>query len=192
MVGLIKIFKVERHRGGTRLTLLCGRLALNRIRQEMEAATEAANQLSVREADLPNAIARLQAEKDTLIQSLHERTEQVLDYRLATIQQHPRYDAQGNQQVILYDSALDARSARLMLERLQELPRMVAVLLYPHGERLNYLVGTASDATISAPDILHRINNALNGKGGGKAHQAQGSALYTHGAEEKVKALLEK
>ncbi len=190
MVGLIKIFKVERHRGGTRLTLLCGRLALNRIREEMVSATKAANMLSVREADLPEAIERLQAEKNTLIESLHERTEQLLDYRLAEIQQRPCRDAQGNTLVVLLDNALDARSAKRMLERLLELPRMVAVLLYPHGERVNYLVGTAPDATASAPDILRSVNTELNGKGGGKAHQAQGSAPYTPDAENKVKSAI--
>ena len=181
---------MERHRGGTRLTLLCGRLALNRIREEMVSATKAANMLSVREADLPEAIERLQAEKNTLIESLHERTEQLLDYRLAEIQQRPCRDAQGNTLVVLLDNALDARSAKRMLERLLELPRMVAVLLYPHGERVNYLVGTAPDATASAPDILRSVNTELNGKGGGKAHQAQGSAPYTPDAENKVKSAI--
>ncbi len=179
MIGLVKIFKVERHRGGTRLTMLCGRLAMQRIRQEMEAATEASNLLSVKEDELPDGVRRLQDEIASLKQTLTQRTEELLSYRIEKLQEHPEYDAKGNQRIVLFEEQLDPGEAKFFMKRLQELPKAVSVLLYHHGERLNYIVEVAEDAESDASKILQDLNDRFHGKGGGKTRHAQGSAPYT-------------
>lgn len=187
MIGLVKIFKVERHRGGTRLTMLCGRLAMERIRHEMEAATQASNLLSVKEDDLPAGVTRLQEEIATLKQHLNERTEQLLAYRIEDIQKHPVYDAQGNQRITLFEDDMDAGEAKFLMKRLQELPKTIATLLYRHGDRLNYIVEVADDADADASAILRELNTRFGGKGGGKSHNAQGSAPYTDETKRRAK-----
>ena len=76
------------------------------------------------------------------------------------------------------------------MKRLQELPKTVATLLYHHGDRLNYIVEVADDADADASAILRGLNTCFDGKGGGKSHNAQGSAPYTDVKKHKAQAYI--
>lgn len=190
-VGLIKIFKIMRHRGGTRVFLLCGRLALARIRAEMEAATEAANLLSIKEEELPDGVRRLKEDHADLSLRLNERTKALIEYRLAEICKKPHVDADGNQRIILYEEALDAGEVKILMHRLEELPKTVAIVLYKNGERLNYVAIVTDGATANAGAIVRDLNERFHGRGGGRAESAQGSAPYTAETAAAVQAFLQ-
>ena len=82
---------------------------------------------------------------------------------------------------------MDAGEAKFLMKRLQALPKTVSTLLYRHGDRLNYIVEVADDADADASAILRELNTHFGGKGGGKSHNAQGSAPYTDETKRKAK-----
>lgn len=105
MVGLVKIFKVEKHKEGSRVSFLCGREALERVEAYMLAALDASNLLSIKETELPDGVARLQQEKKELGERLTECTGKLLDYRLAEMQQHPETTKNGHKNLSSWRSS---------------------------------------------------------------------------------------
>lgn len=63
------------------------------------------------------------------------------------------------------------------------------LVAYTHNDRLNYITARGTKSGLSARERLAAINQALNGKGGGKDTLAQGSAPLVDGWQEKIKTL---
>lgn len=103
MVGLVKIFKVEKHKEGSRVSFLCGREALERVEQYMLAALDASNLLSIKETELPDGVARLQQEKKELSERLTECTGKLLEYRIAEMQAHPAATKAGHKKFVFLE-----------------------------------------------------------------------------------------
>ena len=190
-IGLVKIFKARQHRGGPRLTLLAGRLALDRIRSEMEAATQAANLLSVKEEELPDAVGRMQDERTTLHQQLSERTQALAAYRVAELRQHPVFDDEGHQRITLFEEAMEPGEVKFLMRQIESIPNAIAILLYHHGERLNYMVEVTEGAGADASALIRTLNDRFHGHGGGKKRNAQGSAPYEEATAKDVQAFLQ-
>ena len=86
----------------------------------------------------------------------------------------------GERVILTCQPDLDAKEARLLLNRLIEAPRTAAVILYPiPGEgdagRICYLLGRSPDSTADCKYLCDLLNGLYNGKGGGKPAFAQGS-----------------
>ena len=191
MIGLVKIFKVMRHRGGTRLTMLAGRLALERIRMEMEAATQAANLLSIKEEELLDGVKRLKEEHTTLTMRLHERTAALMETRIAKLLEQPHVDGQGNQCIALFEDTMEPDEAKFLMKRLQEVPKAVITLLYHNSGRLHYSIAVADGAAADAGVLIRDLNERFQGRGGGKGQSAQGSAPYTKETAKDVRDFLD-
>ena len=62
-IGLIKIMEAERHRGGVRLSLCCGMLALKDYRVKQENIAAISQTLSAKRHETAGAVSRLMAEQ---------------------------------------------------------------------------------------------------------------------------------
>ena len=65
-IGLIAVLGVERMRGGSRLTFVCGARALRALRTYRDVVADSVRALSVLPGELPAAIERLQDESKEL------------------------------------------------------------------------------------------------------------------------------
>ena len=130
MVGLVKIFKVEKHKEGSRVSFLCGREALERVEQYMLAALDASNLLSIKETELPDGVERLQQEKKELSERLTECTGKLLEYRIAEMQAHPTATKAGHKKFVFLEPDMMPKEAKALAKRLGEICQLLRQLLH--------------------------------------------------------------
>lgn len=190
MVGLVKIFKVEKHKEGSRISFLCGREALERVEQYMLAALDASNLLSIKETELPEGVARLQQEKKELGERLTECTGKLLEYRIEEMKAHPATTEAGHAKFIFLESDMTPKEAKALAKRLGEIPEAFSAIFYQNGERLNYMFLATDGAELSCQQVIHTVNEAFGGRGGGRPESCQGSAICPADWREKAEALM--
>lgn len=190
MVGLVKIFKVEKHKEGSRVSFLCGREALERVEAYMLAALDASNLLSIKETELPDGVARLQQDKKELGERLTECTGKLLDYRLAEMQQHPETTKNGHKKFVVMEEQLTPKEAKALMKRLSDIEDAFAAVFYHNGERINYMFAAAEGTDINCQQVIREVNTALNGRGGGRPASCQGSAAYQEGWQQRAAELM--
>lgn len=190
MVGLVKIFKVEKHKEGSRISFLCGREALERVEQYMLAALDASNLLSIKETELPDGIARLQQEKKELGERLTECTGKLLEYRIEEMKAHPATTEAGHAKFVFLESDMTPKEAKALAKRLGEIPKAFSAIFYQNGERLNYMFLATDGAELSCQQVIRTVNEAFGGRGGGRPESCQGSAICPADWREKAEALM--
>lgn len=190
MVGLVKIFKVEKHKEGSRISFLCGREALERVEQYMLAALDASNLLSIKETELPDGIARLQQEKKELGERLTECTGKLLEYRIEEMKAHPATTEAGHAKFVFFESDMTPKEAKALAKRLGEIPEAFSAIFYQNGERLNYMFLATDGAAVNCQQLIRTVNEAFGGRGGGRPELCQGSAICPADWREKAEALM--
>ena len=190
MVGLVKIFKVEKHKEGSRISFLCGREALERVEQYMLAALDASNLLSIKETELPEGVARLQQEKKELGERLTECTGKLLEYRIEEMKAHPATTEAGHAKFVFLESDMTPKEAKALAKRLGEIPEAFSAIFYQNGERLNYMFLATDGAAVNCQQVILTVNEAFGGRGGGRPESCQGSAICPADWREKAEKLL--
>ena len=190
MVGLLKIFKLEKHKEGTRVYFLCGRLALQEIGRRLDALAEASRFLSIREEEIHAAVTRLREENQRLRETLHERNAALMENEVRKLLANPPADEEGNVRLTLLSDTLDAAGAKALVSRLAEVPKARVTVAYASNDRINYILALGDGASGSCRERLQLLNAALGGRGGGKDSLAQGSAPACGGWQEILRKVL--
>jgi alanyl-tRNA synthetase len=194
-IGIIKITRLERSKGGSRVEFLCGGRALRDYQLKNQAIQEAGAALSVKEGDVPLGIRRLKGEIAGLGATLRERSRLLTEiYAKELLDGTP--EKNGGRVIVTCQPDLDAKEAKMLLNLLVQAPRTAAVILYPvPGEkdgqpgRLCYLLGRAPDSTADCKYLCDALNGLYNGKGGGRGDFAQGSGKLEPSWQETATAL---
>ena len=171
-IGLIKILDAERHRGGVRLSLCCGMLALQdyRIKQENIAAISQA--LSAKRHETAGAVARLLAEQ----QKAKERIA-ALSMELARLKAESCPATGGN--LCVFDNVLDEVALRELVNLLMEKCGGIAAAFSGSDETgYRYIMGSHR---VDLRRCAKEINCLIDGRGGGKPQMIQGSAAADAG-----------
>ena len=177
-IGLIKILDAERHRGGVRLSLCCGMLALqdSRVKQENIAAISQA--LSAKRHETAGAVARLLAEQ----QKAKERIA-ALSMELARLKAESCPATGGN--LCVFDNVLDEVALRELVNLLMEKCGGIAAAFSGSDETgYRYIMGSRR---VDLRRCAKEINRLIDGRGGGKPQMIQGSAAAS--AEQIRKAM---
>ena len=171
-IGLIKILDAERHRGGVRLSLCCGMLALQdyRIKQDNIAAISQA--LSAKRHETAGAVARLLAEQ----QKAKERIA-ALSMELARLKAESCPATGGN--LCVFDNVLDEVALRELVNLLMEKCGGIAAAFSGSDETgYRYIMGSRR---VDLRRCAREINCLIDGRGGGKPQMIQGSAAADAG-----------
>lgn len=189
MIGPVKIFKTEKHKEGTRVYFLCGRLAVAEIARRMSALATAARSLSIKDEDVAEGVARLAEENKNLREELHTAQTELINIRAAELIEGAKPCLDDYIDIRVIDDSLTPHTARALAQRLAEEPAAAILVAYTTNARLNYIVARGTHSGPSAKERIAAINKALDGKGGGKETLAQGSAPLVADWQEKIKSL---
>ncbi|MBN1259510.1 MAG: alanyl-tRNA editing protein [Anaerolineae bacterium] len=175
-VGLVKISRIERYKGGVRVTFLCGRRALLDYRRRLQLLQTLGLELSVGQPELLETVTRLQQDlRDTRRAYASTRT------ALNELEAERLWQNAATTGAIKYltahrtDGTFD--DIQIMAQRLQRYPDTVALLAVtePGGVRL-ICVRSDTLPQIDAATILRAATAALGGRGGGSPSLARGGA----------------
>lgn len=165
-VGLLKIIDSMRHRGGTRLTLLCGEAALldYEALHENNAAVSAA--LSAKRLETGGAIARVMAEQEERRAELTKLKRELLQLKAAALR-----PTEGS--ICIFESDIDMITLRELVNAGSELAGKVCAGFAGTDGDYKYIIGSR---TVPLRARTKEINAAIDGRGGGSDAMIQGTS----------------
>ncbi|MCK5146090.1 hypothetical protein KAR48_05000 [bacterium] len=172
-VGLIKIVRLERYKGGTRVHFVCGDRALAFVQRKQAAIDALAPLLSVSDVEVPEAVERLQHENKILRKTLREREKTLLEFEAI----HLAETSNKIGSVSVVNAILDFGDMKVLQQlarTLKELPDRV-VILGSITERANVVVARSENVAFDVRPLLNEVCRKIDGRGGGSASMAQGS-----------------
>ena len=163
-IGLIKIVGADKHRGGTRMSILCGQRAMEdyRIKQEQNHGVSVA--LKVKEYETADGVDRLLKKKAELEYEIGR-----LNLEIAKI----HADMVKPEERIIIFKELNGSNLTAFADRLKEKATdFVAAFGYVDESNYQYVLCSNS---IDVRPMCKELNSTLNGRGGGKPQMVQGS-----------------
>ncbi len=167
-VGLIKILTAERHRGGVRITALCGMDAVEEARRRQESVTAISGLLSVKRDQVVPAVER-QLEQQA---RQKERVAQ-LGLELARLRAESMAPTEGN--LAVFDSVLDEPALRELVNLLMDKCAVAAAFSGSDSEGWRYIIGSR---TVDLRAKARALNAGIGGRGGGSPEMIQGRAGF--------------
>lgn len=165
-IGTIKFTSVMRHRGGVRVTILCGSDAETDYREKSAQVAALSAQLSVRQADIVPAVQRLLDEIAQRKAAAAELERRLNAQRLRLLQETP-----GS--ICVIDRFDDPVAMREFVNAGMLLAGGVcAAFTGSDAEGYRYIIGSR---TVDLRAEAKAINTAISGRGGGKPTMIQGS-----------------
>ena len=180
-VGVIKILDSQRHRGGQRVSVVCGLDALEDYRARQDSVTEISRALSAKRGEVTQAVQRVLTEQ----QSIKERCDAL---SLALIRYMAEAEGETGGNIVLFSDVLGEIAQRELVNLL--MPKaggFAAVFCGSDHDGWRYIIGSLScDLRAGAK----AINALIDGRGGGKPQMIQGSAAAARSKiEDALKAL---
>ena len=165
-VGLIKIVSCDRHRGGCRMTIVCGMRALKDYQQKQESVGKVSAALSAKPDKIAEAVAHLQEQQAKLREQLNRIQAMYLENKLEKIQPEEKV-------VCIFEESLDSIAMRNFVNGAMERCDGVCGAFIGNDEcGYHYILGSK---TVDVREISKQLNQKFNGKGGGKPQMVQGS-----------------
>jgi len=183
-VGLIKITNAIRYKGGMRLWITCGMRALEDYNQKEASVVQISNMLSAKQQEVTDAVKRLTEEIQQLKEKAAKMQERLVMGYLESEKEALKENPNAN--LLLFEKELDAVAMRNFVNAGMELTKGVCgVFIGDEKQGFRYVLGSSGDIR----EIGKKLNEAFQGKGGGKPPMIQGSLV---GEEEKIREFLEK
>ena len=180
-VGVIKILDSTRHRGGQRVSVICGMDALEDYRARQESVTDISRSLSAKRSEAFQAVQRILNEQQEMKARLDALSLKLIGTMAAA---EPATDGS----ILVFDDSLWEIAQRELVNLLMEKAGgFAAVFVGSDREGWRYIIGSLHcDLRAGA----RAINAAIGGRGGGKPQMIQGSAAAARlELESRLKAL---
>ena len=172
-VGLVKLLTAQKFREGVRIELVCGGRAFRYLGQVMEQNARVSHLLSAKPLQTGAAVERLMAENE----ALKTRLMTLESSRFAALA--GQYAGRGD--VILFEDGLSPDALRRLCDAVLHTCGGRCACFSGGDEGYKYAVGqTGGDLRA----LVRELNQALNGRGGGRPDFVQGSVRASRGEIE--------
>ena len=174
-VGCIKVIDSMRHRGGTRLTLICGEQALldYQLLHENNARVSAA--LSAKRQETGAAIERYAAEQEERKAEVTRLKRELL--RLKSAELRPTEGC-----ICIFEEDMDLITLRELVNAGSELAGALCAGFSGRDGDYKYIIGSRTKPLRA---MAKEINSAINGRGGGSDSMLQGTSRSDRGTIER-------
>jgi len=181
-VGMVKILDSQRHRGGIRISLICGEQAYNDYRAKQDSVTEISRMLSAKREDVAAAVERVLKEQLQTKEKCDRLSMELVRLKADLVE-----ETEGS--VCIFDSVLDEVAQRELVNLLMDKAgKLACVFCGSDDEGWRYIIGSRN---LDLRKNNKAINAAIEGRGGGKEMMIQGRAMGKKNTiEENIKTLL--
>jgi len=175
-VGLLKISRIERYKGGVRVGFLCGGRALRHYQRSLLSLQSASADLSVHPDQLGEAVQRLQDDLKEARRASRAAQNALMAFEAQRLWTNaPEVD--GVRRVVALFDNRSYDEARAAAAHLSSQPRTLALLAVNDSKGVRMVCERSGDLPdLDAAAILRRAAKALGGRAGGTASLAQGGA----------------
>lgn len=185
-IGVIAISGTEKYKGGLRVEFVCGARALGAFGALRDTVAGCIRRLSVLPAELPEAIARLQAESRELQRTIKGQQERLAGFEARALVS--RATAIGPWRAVIETADWDAAGLKALALSVAASPGVVTILFNPAGGLI--VVARSGDVVFDAATALEALIAAHGGRGGGRPELAQAGGLAGAGVLETARQLV--
>ncbi len=169
-IGLIKLVDRTNYKGGERITMLCGRRALSDYQEKETSAKTISGLLSTKESEISEAVAHLKEEQGVNKGKIVELSRKLMDYEAMEI-------PVGEDVTAVFSDTLSGNDPRELMNRLLERgAKICAVFAGNDTDGYRYVIGSKTE---DVRPLGKKLNEELDGRGGGKPQMIQGSLKGT-------------
>ena len=185
-IGVIKLTHVQRYKGGSRVTMLCGVRALADYAEKQEQAGEISALLCAKENEIAESVQRLKDEANALKYALVEKEKKLIAAKTELI-------PKDGKPVCVFAEDVEGDSMRMLMNLVLEAGHGLCAVFHGNdNDGYRYVIGSREQdgRIINIRGFAKEFNAAFNGRGGGKPEMVQGTA---RGSKEEMRAwILEK
>ena len=166
-IGLIKILDSVRHRGGVRVSAVCGMDALDAVRDMQKNVTAISNLLSAKRGEVGTAVEKLLARQQGM-------NEKLAALGMAAVRMRAQSVAQCEGNICIFDDTLDETALRELVNLLSDKCTGYAAAFSGSDKAgYRYIIGSRH---VDLKNAAREINAGIGGKGGGTREMIQGRA----------------
>ncbi len=175
-IGSFRVVKSERHRGGTRLFILCGERNIADAREKLMQNYLVSNLLVTKETETFSMVQKLKDERAALSAEVSALKKELSALKAKSVE--------GGKRIVVLSETDDMNEARTLADSLSEkAEEFAAVLFGENGGR--YVIISKTGFDLSA--LCKEFNKVLSGRGGGRNGIVQGSVSFPEKAEKFLK-----
>ncbi len=183
-IGVLKITGLQSHRGGIRVTILCGARAVKEFTLHQDSVTAISNLLSAKQNAVADAVLHLKEENLRLKERANKLQASLLALQVKTLPSPEELNS-----VILFTGELDTIALRNTVNSLCErYSGYVYVFSGDDTAGYRYIIGSAS---LDCRQTAALLREKFGAKGGGTAPMVQGSITAAAEDIRKILAITE-
>lgn len=167
-IGFLKVMTLQNYKGGVRLSILCGFRALYEFRKKNALLTELSLMFSTNQEALPTIIQKL---KDTNQELKYELIEMKKNHLNDTIAAIP----ESKEDVILFEDGIDSIIMRNAVNDLTKKHTGICGVFTRTEENAYQFI--LSSSTKDMKEVMAKLKENLNARGGGSTMMVQGSVM---------------
>ena len=169
-IGNIKLVDMVSYKGGERITMLSGSRALADHQQKEESVKKISALLCAKDTEVAEAVEKVKEEQLDLKNQVSVLKQKILAYQAKEIDITPEL-------VQVFDSELSGNEPRELMNLLLERGAKICAIFAGNDEEgYRYVIGSHSE---DVRVISKKLNEAFQGRGGGKPQMVQGSLKGT-------------
>ena len=177
-IGMLKVMSVQNHRGGVRISMLCGFRALEAFREKAAVITELMDSLTVSQDLLLDRVEKLKASNQDYKYRLAVAKQKLLETKMADIPAEQK-------NVFLFEQDIESSVMRNVVNVLTAKHSGVCGVLVGNDETgYSFIIGSTNVDCTQVATVLREKTNA---KCGGKKPMVQGSVQVS---EKELRAVL--
>lgn len=169
-VGVIKLLDFMKHRGGVRIVMKAGKLALLDYRLKYQNVLGISNLLSVKQNDVFTATEKF-------YEDLNQERRRFYEYRLSVAEREKQNISFLNDSALLVTDGFDSDMMREVVNFAVEKASKYSAVFSGNDENgYAYVVASKNE---NMQEFSKKMNSALNGRGGGRDGMIQGKSATT-------------
>lgn len=169
-IGIIKLVGLQNYKGGVRVSMLCGFRALADYNEKAEQVKKISVLLSAKENEVFEEVEKLKSEIAVQKNKVFELERKLLQYK---VEELPR-----ERVVIVFESELSGNAPREMMNLILQINEVEVAAIFAGSDEAGYryVIGSRVKDT---REIVKCLNQAFQGRGGGKSEMVQGQVSGT-------------
>ena len=178
-IGLVKFLSMIHYKGGVRISLLCGKRAVEDYERKRDQVQKISVLLSARPGEIARAVEKLKEDEAKLQEKLVAAYDKLIASEVRDIKE-------GDGDIFILEQDFEAIQLRHLVNRLLEEKKGRTVLALGGAAEGSFLYVLGSrDGDMR--QLSRELNGLLNGRGGGSAQMAQGTFFAT---KDQLQAIL--
>jgi len=180
-IGIIKVTRTERYKGGTRVEFMCGKRALNNYDDKSRIISDLSTVMSCNADAIAENVERLMNENKKLKKDASNLSSRINEYRAEELKKNS--EIKEGISYIFVKTEDDVKDLRFICSKITECENIAAVLVSEADNVCSLVMGQSKNLNIDLKSVFEECRSIIGGKGGGSSHMLQCSGELLKGTE---------